>query len=71
LHVLRLFVKPAEVGTMCLAHGLGVPEVRGMRPRLNRPFWRMLLSRRVSAKFAFQVTRSTHLGFSGCARKSG
>ena len=71
LHVLRLFVKPTEVGTMCRAHGLGAPELRGMRPRLGWPFWRMLLSRRVSAKFAFKFTGSMRLGFSGCARKAG
>jgi len=71
LHVLRLFLKPAEVGTMCLAHGLGALELQGMRPRLGWPFWRMLLSRRVSATFAFKFTSSMRLGFSGCARKSG
>jgi len=69
LHVLRLFLKPAEVSTMCVAHGLGVVELRGMRPKLGWPFWRMLLTRRVSANFAFTFTSSTHLGFSGCARK--
>ena len=70
LHILRLFLKPAEVGTMCLAHGLGALEFHGMRPRLGWPFWRMLLSRRVSATFAFKFTSSMRLGFSGCARKS-
>ena len=71
LHVLRLFLRPAEVVSMCRAHGLGAVELRGVRPRLSGPFWRMLLSRRVPATFAFQFTRSVRLGFSGCARKSG
>jgi 2-polyprenyl-6-hydroxyphenyl methylase/3-demethylubiquinone-9 3-methyltransferase len=71
LHVLRLFLKPAEVGTMCLAHGLGAVELRGMRPRLGWPFWRMLVTHSVPANFAFKFASSTHLGFSGCARKSG
>ncbi|HTB59945.1 MAG TPA: bifunctional 2-polyprenyl-6-hydroxyphenol methylase/3-demethylubiquinol 3-O-methyltransferase UbiG [Polyangia bacterium] len=69
LHVLRLFLKPAEVAIMCRAHGLGAVELRGMRPRLGWPFWRMLLSRSVSARFAFKFTRSLQLGFSGCARR--
>jgi hypothetical protein len=69
LHVLRLFLKPEEVSTMCLSHGLGVLELRGMRPKLGWPFWHMLLTRKVSANFAFEFTNSTHLGFSGCARK--
>jgi 2-polyprenyl-6-hydroxyphenyl methylase / 3-demethylubiquinone-9 3-methyltransferase len=71
LHVLRLFLKPTEVSNMCLAQGLGALELHGMRPRLGWPFWRMLLTRRVSATFAFKFTRATRLGFSGCARKSG
>ena len=69
LHVLRLFLKPTEVGAMCRAHGLDAVELQGMRPRLGGAFWRMLLTRRVSAGFAFKFTRATRLGFSGCARK--
>ena len=71
LHVLRLFLKPAEVGAMCLAHGLGALELRGMRPTLGWPFWHLLLTRNVPANFAFKFTSSMQLGFSGCARKSG
>jgi 2-polyprenyl-6-hydroxyphenyl methylase/3-demethylubiquinone-9 3-methyltransferase len=71
LHVQRLFLKPTEVGSMCRAHGLGAMELPGMRPRFGWPFWRMLLTRRVSATFAFKFARSTRLGFSGCARKTG
>lgn len=71
LHVLRLFLKPAEVATMCRAHGLGGAELHGIRPRLGWPFWRMLLTRNVPAKFAFKFARRTHLGFCGCARKAG
>ena len=71
LHVLRLFVKPEEVRAACVRHGLAAVELRGVRPRLNWPFWRMLLTRRVPADFAFVFTNSTRLGFSGLARKSG
>ena len=71
LHVLRLFLKPAEVGAMCRAHGLGAVELHGMRPRLGGAFWRMLVTRRVSAGFGFKFSRATRLGFSGCAQKAG
>ena len=70
LHVLRLFLKPAEVRAACVRHGLGAVELRGVRPRLNWPFWRMLLTRSVPADFAFVFTNSTRLGFSGSARKT-
>jgi 2-polyprenyl-6-hydroxyphenyl methylase/3-demethylubiquinone-9 3-methyltransferase len=69
LHVLRLFVKPEEIRASCLRHGLSSPELRGVRPKLGWPFWRMLATRRVSADFGFTFTKSTRLGFSGIARK--
>src|SRR3954453_18258532 len=39
MHVLRLFVRPAEVRRFCEKHGLGSIEMRGVRPRLGLPFW--------------------------------
>jgi 2-polyprenyl-6-hydroxyphenyl methylase / 3-demethylubiquinone-9 3-methyltransferase len=71
LHVLRLFLKPAEIQASCERHGLGTPTFYGMRPKLGRAFWRMLATRRVSADFGFKFTSSTRLGFSGLAQKAG
>jgi 2-polyprenyl-6-hydroxyphenyl methylase/3-demethylubiquinone-9 3-methyltransferase len=71
LHILRLFLKPAEVRSSCDRHGLVAIEMRGMRPTLGLPFWKMLFTRRVSAEFSFTFTKSTGLGFSGMARKPG
>jgi 2-polyprenyl-6-hydroxyphenyl methylase / 3-demethylubiquinone-9 3-methyltransferase len=71
LHVLRLFLKPTEVDTMCRAHGLGAVELRGVRPCVGRAFWRMLLTGTVPAGFGFRFTRGTRLGFAGCAREGG
>ena len=69
LHVLRLFSKPAEVRASCERHGLRGLQLRGMRPVLGLPFWKMLLTRRVSSHFSFTFTPSTALGFGGVARK--
>ena len=69
LHVLRLFLKPAEVTASCVRHGLRAPTLRGVRPSLGRPFWRMLLTRRVPADFRFVFSRGTALGYSGFAQK--
>lgn len=69
LHVLRLFVRPAELARFCMKHGLGSIELRGVRPRFGLPFWRMLLTRSVPLDFSFVFTRGTPLGFSGFARK--
>lgn len=69
MHVLRLFVRPAELERFCVKHGLGALELRGVRPRFGLPFWRMLLTGRVPLDFSFAFTRNTFLGFSGFARK--
>jgi 2-polyprenyl-6-hydroxyphenyl methylase/3-demethylubiquinone-9 3-methyltransferase len=69
MHVLRLFLKPREVRAACDAHGLEAPALVGVRPKLTLPFWRMLLTGRVAADFAFKFTRSTPLGYTGVARK--
>lgn len=70
LHVLRLFVKPAELCTMLRAHELDPIDLRGSRPRFRWPLWRMLWTRRVGDDFAFTWTGSTKLGYTGYGRKS-
>ncbi len=69
MHVLSLFVKPAELAAMCRAHGLQTVEVRGSRPRIDRAFWRLLRTRVVPEDFRFVFTRSTRLGYCGYARR--
>jgi 2-polyprenyl-6-hydroxyphenyl methylase/3-demethylubiquinone-9 3-methyltransferase len=69
MHVLRLFLKPGEIRAACAEHGLEEPNLVGVRPRLTRPFWKMLATGRVANDFAFTFTRSTHLAYSGFARK--
>jgi len=70
MHVLHLFIKPAELTQMC--HDAGLVDVRfiGSRPRLKRAFWRMLRTRVVPRDFEFTFTRFTRLGYSGSARRS-
>lgn len=69
LHVLRLFLKPAEVRASCERHGLVGLELRGVRPVFGRAFLKLLFTRRVSSDFSFKFTRSVGLGFTGVARK--
>jgi 2-polyprenyl-6-hydroxyphenyl methylase/3-demethylubiquinone-9 3-methyltransferase len=70
LHLLRLFLKPAEVRATCERHGLVGLELRGVRPVFGRAFLKLLYTRRVSAGFSFTFTPSTGLGFSGMAKKA-
>jgi 2-polyprenyl-6-hydroxyphenyl methylase / 3-demethylubiquinone-9 3-methyltransferase len=71
MHVLRLFLKPGQVRAACIEHGLVEPDFVGVRPRLTLPFWRMLVTGRVASDFTFTFTRSTHLAYTGVARKRG
>lgn len=71
LHVLRMFLTPAELQTMCHKHRLESLELRGTRPRFGWAAWRTLLTGRIGDDFAFIATPSTKLGMLGMARRRG
>ncbi|HMG53685.1 MAG TPA: bifunctional 2-polyprenyl-6-hydroxyphenol methylase/3-demethylubiquinol 3-O-methyltransferase UbiG [Kofleriaceae bacterium] len=68
LHVIELFRSPEEISAMCRRVGLEPAEIRGSRPRLGWPLWRMLATGEVGDDLAFRFTRSTKLGYTGYAR---
>src|SRR5262249_61892129 len=67
MHVLRLFIKPAELAAMCRAHGLEPEQFRGMRPRVDGAFFRLLSTGRVGRDFRFVFTSSLRTGYLGYA----
>jgi 2-polyprenyl-6-hydroxyphenyl methylase/3-demethylubiquinone-9 3-methyltransferase len=67
IHVYRLFIPPQRLRAMAADVGLDVPEIRGVRPVLGRPFWRSLLRRRVDPGFRFTYTGSQAVGYIGFA----
>jgi 2-polyprenyl-6-hydroxyphenyl methylase/3-demethylubiquinone-9 3-methyltransferase len=67
LHLLRLFVKPAELRGMCDAAGLDVLEIHGSAPVLSRAFFSMLATGRVAPDFRFEFSSSPRLGYTGLA----
>ena len=70
MHLLRLFVKPKELGAMCAEHGLNVVEMHGSTPVVwSKAFFYMLASGTVPADFRFKVTSSTLLGYTGFAAR--
>ena len=70
LHVLRHFIKPEELTSMCARSGLAVESVQGMAPVVFSAAFRKLLTRHtVADSFAFRFTRSTKLSYIGFARK--
>lgn len=69
MHVLRLFVTPKELTSMCRSAGLEVQEILGSRPQLRRGFLRMLATGRVDDDLGFRFTRSQRLGYTGVAVK--
>ena len=72
MHVYRLFLKPGELRDLCARHGLGVEELRGMRPLLATwAFLLLLVTARVGPGFRFEFTRSLRVGYCGRARRTG
>jgi 2-polyprenyl-6-hydroxyphenyl methylase / 3-demethylubiquinone-9 3-methyltransferase len=70
LHVLRLFIKPAELKAMCEASGLRVESLEGFVPKVNqRAFWRLIFTGVVDDDFEFQFSKSTLTGYAGFAVK--
>lgn len=70
LHVLHLFMKPAELARLCGSFDLDVREFIGVKPVLwSRAFLRLLVSGKVPSDFRFEFTRSTLLGYSGYAER--
>src|SRR5690606_834555 len=53
VHVYELFIKPEELRAMAAATGLGVREIRGVRPVVDRALWWSVLHRRVHPRFRF------------------
>jgi len=70
MHVLRLFIKPEDLTSMCARAGLAVDSLRGMAPVvLSSAFRRLLTRRAVADSFAFRFTRSFKISYIGLARK--
>jgi 2-polyprenyl-6-hydroxyphenyl methylase/3-demethylubiquinone-9 3-methyltransferase len=70
MHVLRLFLKPDELRSLCGEAGLEVVEQHGSTPVVwSRAFWQMLLTRSVPPDFRFRFSKSTLLAYTGYARR--
>jgi 2-polyprenyl-6-hydroxyphenyl methylase/3-demethylubiquinone-9 3-methyltransferase len=69
MHVLHLFLKPAEIWSMCQSHGMSPVRLVGSRPRIDAAFFRMLRTGIVPDDFSFTHTASTLIAFTGSARK--
>ena len=69
IHVWRLFLAPSTLAEHAEDAGLTVEEVVGVRPRLDRAFWRSVARRRVDPDFRFTTSRSVAVGYMGAAVK--
>lgn len=71
LHVIELFIKPQELTEWLNESDFEIREMRGLRPVfLQKAFWKMLATGRVSPDFRFAWTPSLTLGYTGLAQKS-
>jgi 2-polyprenyl-6-hydroxyphenyl methylase/3-demethylubiquinone-9 3-methyltransferase len=70
MHVYPLFIKPDELSELCHRHELQVKKWVGLRPTINRSFFKLLFTRRVPVDFSFQFSKSLATGYCGIARKN-
>jgi 2-polyprenyl-6-hydroxyphenyl methylase/3-demethylubiquinone-9 3-methyltransferase len=72
MHVLRLFIKPAELERYARSVGLAPFAWTGLRPDFRRrAFWKMLATGKVPGDFTFVRTPSLLLSYLGVAEKTG
>ena len=69
LHVIRLFVKPAELKEYCRRAGMKVNQLNGIAPKLGLNFLKMIFTGVVPDGFQFKITQSTLLSYVGLAKK--
>jgi 2-polyprenyl-6-hydroxyphenyl methylase/3-demethylubiquinone-9 3-methyltransferase len=70
MHVYPLFIKPRELSLLCKNHLLDTQKQIGLRPQfLTRPFFQMLLTRKVPRYFRFCFSKSLSTGYCGIALK--
>jgi 2-polyprenyl-6-hydroxyphenyl methylase/3-demethylubiquinone-9 3-methyltransferase len=70
MHVLRLFIRPDELRSMCREHQLDVAELTGSKPVIfAASFWRMLGTGVVPPNFRFEFSPSTLLAYTGYAER--
>jgi 2-polyprenyl-6-hydroxyphenyl methylase / 3-demethylubiquinone-9 3-methyltransferase len=70
LHELSHFIKPDVLRAMCEDSGMRVNELRGFVPRLNKAFWRLLVTGVAADDFNFQFVRNPITGYIGMAIKN-
>lgn len=69
MHVLHLFITPDELAKSCADNGLQVVRRRGMRPKVDGAFFKMLLTREVPTGLSFEFVESLVTGYLLVARK--
>ena len=70
LHVLHLFIKPAELVRIMKNHGLINQQIRGIGPKFNVGLVQSIMARRVMPGFCFHLTNHTLLGYIGVSGKN-
>jgi 2-polyprenyl-6-hydroxyphenyl methylase/3-demethylubiquinone-9 3-methyltransferase len=71
MHVYPLFIKPAELTSLCGQASLQVLAFHGFAPNpFSFSFWQLLWSRRVPKDFKFSFTNNLTTGYCGLAIKN-
>jgi len=69
LHLYEWFIKPSEMASYCKTSELQCLEWTGLRPKLSKSFFKLILSGEVPNDFEFATTSSLSLSYLGLAKK--
>lgn len=69
MHVYPLFIKPEELADLLENEQLTIQKVFGFRPKINRPFFKMVFTRKIPVAFEFCFSKNLMTGYCGSARK--
>jgi 2-polyprenyl-6-hydroxyphenyl methylase / 3-demethylubiquinone-9 3-methyltransferase len=69
MHVYHLFVSPKKLSKLCLSASLKVETLRGLRPQMDKAFWKMVFSGTIPDNFRFRFCKSLLTGYVGIAKK--
>ena len=69
MHIYELFIDHSELTSWLKNESLSFKEVTGVRPIINRQFFKLLKNRIVPKEFKFTTTNSTVISYLGYAQK--
>lgn len=70
MHLYRLFIKPKELIVHLNQNAFSLSEISGLMPKIDKEFFKSILTRKISPSFSFKAVPSIKCGYMGYAIKA-